>query len=305
MTLRIRLIDPDATPSSQVSLEALARVLPEATVAEVLKECNATERRTRKLSAAFVVLLCVAMNLYTNDCISHLFFRLLSRVRWLLADPTTAPHVSKGALCARPATGWVPGGPLLLSVQEGLLQAFGRTRNRPRGVLVRAAPYGCRRHCARLARHPRENVRVFGKRHSPRATSAWPQARVVALSECATHAVLEAGVWHHDFDEHALDALTPGSSRPREVHAAFDESGTEALRELLHHSPRNFGKGSTLWTLAMAAEVSFEEGITEREVSGETIRATLARLGVRWERAKRWIESPDPGYARKKGLEIG
>jgi transposase len=109
----------------------------------------------------------------------------------------------------------------------------------------------------------------------------------------------------HDFNEHALDALTPGSSRPREVHAAFDESGTEALRELLHHSPRNFGKGSTLWTLAMAAEVSFEEGITERRVSGETIRATLARLGVRWKRAKRWIESPDPGYARKKGIEIG
>jgi transposase len=109
----------------------------------------------------------------------------------------------------------------------------------------------------------------------------------------------------HDFNEHALDALTPGSSRPREVHAAFDESGTEALRELLHQSPRNFGKGSTLWTLAMAAEVGFEEGITERRVSGETIRATLARLGVRWERAKRWMESPDPGYARKKGIEIG
>jgi hypothetical protein len=26
----------------------------------------------------------------------------------------------------------------------------------------------------------------------------------------------------------------------------------------------------------------------------------LARLGVRWERAKRWITSPDPEYARKK-----
>jgi transposase len=109
----------------------------------------------------------------------------------------------------------------------------------------------------------------------------------------------------HDFNEHALGALTPGSSRPKEVHAAFDESGTEALRELLHQSPRNFGKQSTFWTLAMAAEVSFEEDLTEREVSGETIRATLARLGVRWKRAKRWIESPDPEYARKKGIEIG
>src|SRR5215210_909453 len=34
--------------------------------------------------------------------------------------------------------------------------------------------------------------------------------------------------------------------------------------------------------------------------AGETIRATLVRLGVRWERAKRWITSPDPEYQRKK-----
>jgi transposase len=109
----------------------------------------------------------------------------------------------------------------------------------------------------------------------------------------------------HDFNERGLGALKAGSSRPKEVHAAFEEGATEALREILHQSPRNFGKGSTLWTLAMAAEVSFEEGITERRVTGETIRATLLRLGVRWERAKRWIESPDPEYERKKGIEIG
>jgi hypothetical protein len=35
-------------------------------------------------------------------------------------------------------------------------------------------------------------------------------------------------------------------------------------------------------------------------VSDETIRATLARMGVRWRRAKEWITSPDPEYARKK-----
>ena len=109
----------------------------------------------------------------------------------------------------------------------------------------------------------------------------------------------------HDFNERGLLALEAGSSRPKEIHAAFDESATESLREILHQSPRNFGKGSTLWTLAMAAEVSFEEGITQRRVTGETIRVTLSRLGIRWERAKRWIESPDPEYARKKGLEIG
>ena len=109
----------------------------------------------------------------------------------------------------------------------------------------------------------------------------------------------------HAFNERGLDALQAGSSRPREVHAAFDQSGVETLREMLHQDPRKFGKEDSLWTLSMAAEVSFEQGITERRVTGETIRATLSRLGVRWQRAKRWMESPDPEYARKRGLEIG
>ena len=73
------------------------------------------------------------------------------------------------------------------------------------------------------------------------------------------------------------------------------------MRELLHQKPRKFGKDTSLWTLDLAAEVSFEEGLTKEQITGETVRATLARLGVRWERAKRWITSPDPEYARKKG----
>jgi transposase len=105
----------------------------------------------------------------------------------------------------------------------------------------------------------------------------------------------------HDFNERGLLALTPGSSRPKRTRAAFDARSAEAVRELLHRSPREFGRDSSLWTLEMAAQVSFEEGLTERRVSGETVRATLARLlGVRWQRAKRWITSPDPLYERKK-----
>ena len=102
--------------------------------------------------------------------------------------------------------------------------------------------------------------------------------------------------------------MVAGSSRPKQTHRAFDDEQGEALFalfELLHQEPRKFGKEDTFWTLEYAAEVSFERGITQRQVSGQTIRATLAKLGVRWEQAKRWIENPDPEYARKKGLEIG
>ena len=57
----------------------------------------------------------------------------------------------------------------------------------------------------------------------------------------------------HDFNGRGLAALVAGSSRPREVHSAFDESGAEFLRQMLHQHPSNFGKHSTFWTLAMAA----------------------------------------------------
>src|SRR3712207_2839667 len=42
---------------------------------------------------------------------------------------------------------------------------------------------------------------------------------------------------------------------------------------MLHRSPRGLGRDSSFGTLEMAAQVSFEEGLTERQFSGETIRA--------------------------------
>jgi len=106
----------------------------------------------------------------------------------------------------------------------------------------------------------------------------------------------------HAFNERGIpEALRQGSKRPHTVHRAFDPERAEALRELLHHKPREYRKDTSLWTLDLAAEVGFEEGLTEERITGESVRATLARMGVRWERAKRWITSPDPEYARKKG----
>jgi transposase len=105
----------------------------------------------------------------------------------------------------------------------------------------------------------------------------------------------------HAFTAAGLAALRPGSSRPRTIRPAFDPAGAERLRAVLHRSPRTFGKPTSLWTLDLAAEVSFEQGLTPTRVSDETIRQTLKRLGIGWRRAKRWITSPDPAYARKKG----
>ena len=104
-----------------------------------------------------------------------------------------------------------------------------------------------------------------------------------------------------EFEREGLDAcLTRGSTRPHTIHAKVDDVADEQLRALLHQSPRTFGKPTSVWTLELAAEVAFAEGITAERVTGETIRQAIGRLDARWKRAKRWITSPDPEYARKK-----
>jgi transposase len=118
---------------------------------------------------------------------------------------------------------------------------------------------------------------------------------------CGEQAVRDA---IHAFDTQGVTALVEGSSRPHTIHAAFDAAGVERLRALLHRSPREFGHPTSLWTLELLAETACREGLTARRVTGETIRATLARWGIRWRRAKTWITSPDPAYAQKKRAVI-
>jgi transposase len=104
----------------------------------------------------------------------------------------------------------------------------------------------------------------------------------------------------HAFNKQGLSALQEGSSRPHHIQSAFSAEQVEQLVAMLHRSPRTYNKPTSLWTLDLVAQVSYEQGLSPQLVTGETIRATLERFGIRWKRAKHWITSPDPAYARKK-----
>ncbi len=124
-----------------------------------------------------------------------------------------------------------------------------------------------------------------------------PALGIARVLGCTKQTALNA---INDFNARGLAALARGSSRPHTTRALFDAAGRERLREMLHRSPRDFGRPTGVWTLELAAEVAWELGITAARVSAETVRATLAAMGIRWRRAKHWITSPDPEYARKK-----
>jgi transposase len=127
-------------------------------------------------------------------------------------------------------------------------------------------------------------------------------SRIAAALGCTAQTVRDA---INAFRAEGVACLRAKSKAPKTVHAAWPKGHDDDLRALLHQSPRCFGKPTSLWTLRLAAAVCFEKGWTARVLSGEAIRLALKRLGVSWKRAKHWLTSPDPEYARKKKCATG
>lgn len=132
---------------------------------------------------------------------------------------------------------------------------------------------------------------------SDRGEKASEIAKQVGCSEGTVRNTINA------FNEKELECLKKKSSRPNKLRTILDEEKSEQLKAMLHTDPRTMGKERSLWTLEMAAQVCFEKGITHYQVSIETIRQALMKLGVNWQRAKHWITSPDPQYVLKKSKE--
>src|SRR3954467_9407124 len=127
-------------------------------------------------------------------------------------------------------------------------------------------------------------------------------SQIRARLGCATQTVRDS---LRAFAAEGTACLREKSHRPRSAPPPLDAAAAERLRALRHRSPRDFGKPTSLWTLDLAAEVAFAEGLTPRLLSDETIRQAMIRLGIGWKRAKTWITSPDPAYLRKKRRATG
>ncbi len=119
-------------------------------------------------------------------------------------------------------------------------------------------------------------------------------ARQVGCSEQTVRNVV------HAFTTPGVACLQRECSRPRTTRERLGPEGAEGLQALWHQSPRTCGHPPSLWTLELAAEVSFAQGLTAQWVSREALRTALRRLEVSWQRAKRWISSPAPASVRKK-----
>lgn len=98
----------------------------------------------------------------------------------------------------------------------------------------------------------------------------------------------------HDFNERGLDSLRPDKPGPKDPERIFEEFERAHLIYFLNQDPQDFSKESSEWTLSLLAEVAYEQGITDRVVSHETIRQAILEAGYTWEEAKK---APSPSTA--------
>lgn len=109
----------------------------------------------------------------------------------------------------------------------------------------------------------------------------------------------------HRFNGKGVAAIYPQSRARHDDQRAFKDEAREQLKQIVRQSPRDFGCESSLWTLQLLAEVSYQAGLTERLVHRDTVAETLEQLGITWKKAKRHLQSPDTNYRAKKSAAIG
>jgi hypothetical protein len=68
-------------------------------------------------------------------------------------------------------------------------------------------------------------------------------SQIAARLSCDTDTALNA---INAFNRPGLEALTAGSSAAETIYRAFDAAQAEQLKALLHQSPRNFGKATSI-----------------------------------------------------------
>jgi transposase len=129
-----------------------------------------------------------------------------------------------------------------------------------------------------------------------------PPSQIARQVGCASQTVRNT---IRAFENEGAGCLKEKKRGPKDAQPVLDEAKADPLKGILHQSPRRFGKARSTWTLDLLAEVAFEQQLTPRRVSHEAVRQAVRRLGHGWKRAKTWITSPDPAYARKKKRGTG
>ena len=190
----------DRRLSDLVSVGVLTRVFPPDLVDEVIAAEGRTEQRQRSLPARVMAYFAIGMGLYYEGSYEEVLSQLTDGLSWASGWAESFTPPSKSAIFqARARLGPKP------------LEALFARIAKPIGTPGMAGAWLAGRRlvaidgsCLDVADTP-ENAAFFGRPGvSKGEKSAFPQARLVALAECGTHAMFDAVVGAYTRSEVAL-----------------------------------------------------------------------------------------------------
>ena len=100
MERSLRPIEPFVHLTQEATLDALGHTLARSRLEAVLKAVGVMEQRARKLTLVLAVMVCIAMNLFTEEAIDDVLVKLLQGPRFLRPDDDVEV-ASASAICQR------------------------------------------------------------------------------------------------------------------------------------------------------------------------------------------------------------
>jgi hypothetical protein len=202
--------ESDRRLSDLVSVGLLTRVFPAEVVDEVITAAGRTQVRNRALPARVMVYFSIGMALHSEGSYEDVFEQLTDGLSWSSGWADTWSSPSKSAIFqARARLGFEPVRDLFTKVARPLAGP-----DTPGSWLAGRRLVAIDGTVLDLADTP-GNEAFFGRPGSARGEkAAFPQARVVALAECGTHAILDAEVGPCRTSEIAMARELVGRLRP-------------------------------------------------------------------------------------------
>jgi len=190
MGFGLRAIAENIRFEKAVALNALEQVIPQAEVEAVVAELGAEELRVRKLPASMVLLLCVAMGLFTNMALEQVLIKMVRGLRYIWPSNEDYQVAGRSAICqARYRLGAKPMVELFHRVCKPMA-----TQQTPGAFLFSLRLMAIDGTTEDVPDTP-PNVAFFGRHHSDRGDAAFPQMKAVYLCESGSHAICDAGFW--------------------------------------------------------------------------------------------------------------
>jgi Insertion element 4 transposase N-terminal/Transposase DDE domain len=184
-----------------ISAAVLASVCPRALIEEVLNDTGRASQRERLLPAPAVVYYVMALALWREAPLEEVLRVVCEGLQWLGGGQGEAVQASKSAISqARTRLGCQ----VMRQLADRVLRPLagpGAPDAWYRGLRVMALDGSCMDVADEAA-----NAKFFGYPGASRGSSAFPQARLLGLVECGTHAVVAADIAPYKCSEQAMAA---------------------------------------------------------------------------------------------------